>query len=69
MNLRQRFGARILELRHQNGLSQEGLSEKSGVGVQHLSSIENGRKEICLDSIGRLAIALGVSLAELMKDM
>ena len=69
MNTRQRFGARLLKLRQQRDWSQERLSEESGVGVQHISNLERGTKEPCLDLMEKLAKSFEVTLAELLTDV
>ena len=66
---RQRFGRRVSTLRQKQGWSQEQLSERSNVGVQHISGIENGRVEACLDLIEKLAAGFGISIAELMTGV
>jgi transcriptional regulator with XRE-family HTH domain len=66
---RKRFGSRIVDLRKQHGWSQEQLSEKTDISTQHLSNIENGHKEACLDLIDKLAKSFNLTIAELMAGV
>jgi transcriptional regulator with XRE-family HTH domain len=68
-NLQRAFGARILELRNKAGWSQEQLSEKTGISTQHISNMENGHREPCLNNMARLAKAFGVKMGELLKKL
>jgi transcriptional regulator with XRE-family HTH domain len=67
--IQQRFGARVLRLRQQHGLTQEQLEGLSGLSREHISYIENGKREVCLGNIGRLAKAFKITISELMKDV
>jgi transcriptional regulator with XRE-family HTH domain len=62
------FGQRIRALRHDRGLSQEGLAELAGVHRTYLSSLERGERNVSLDNIYAIAEALGVSPAELFES-
>lgn len=61
------FGLRLRELRHARGLSQESLAELAGLDRTYVSSCERGHRNISLENIYRLAAALGVEPAELLK--
>ena len=67
--IQKRFGRRIRELRKARAWSQEKLCEVTGIGVQHISMIENGHKEAGLIVIGKMASAFNVSLSDLLKDV
>lgn len=62
------FGQHVRDLRAQRGLSQEELAERSGLHRTYISSLERGQRNVSLDNIHRLAIALGVSAGELLDD-
>lgn len=49
--------------------SQEDLSERSKISIRHISSMENGHREPCLSSLVSLALAFGVSAAELLDNL
>lgn len=44
--LSERIGHRITELRHQKGLTQLALSQKSKLDRSYLSNIENGKYDL-----------------------
>ncbi len=57
---------KIKELRTRKGLSQEELSEDSGLSLRTIQRIENGETEPRGDSLKKLANSLGVSPDELI---
>ena len=63
-----RFGKRLREVRKKVGISQEKLAELARLHRTYVSTVERGKQNISLINIERLALALGVSLAELMPD-
>jgi transcriptional regulator with XRE-family HTH domain len=64
-NLAVRLGARIKSLRKSRGLSQERLAEKSDITPKYLSRLEVGQQSPSIETLARLAEALGVELWEL----
>ena len=60
-------GRIIRELRTQQGISQEVLSGLAGVARSHLTMIENGSKNANVDTLWRIADALGIRLSELIR--
>ncbi len=60
------IGNRIRVLRKEKGLSQERLSEISGLHPTSLSNIERGKVDSAVSNYISLAQALGVTLAELV---
>ncbi len=61
------FGSAIRRRRRELELSQESLSERSGVHWVYISHIENGQKSPTLRVIERLAVALHMKVSALMK--
>jgi transcriptional regulator with XRE-family HTH domain len=57
---RRAFGDRVRELRKQAGLTQEALAGAAGMDRSFLAEIEGGRTNPSLDTMHRLADALGV---------
>lgn len=55
------FGARLRDLRQDQGLSLAQLSKKTGIGKGHLSSIECGFAVITTETIERIAKGLELS--------
>ena len=64
-----RFGARIRDLRHAAGFSQERLAEISDLDRTYISGIERGRRNVSLQNISALSDALEISLSELFEDL
>lgn len=64
-DLQAAFGRRVRALRKDRELSQEELAHRAGLHWTYVGGIERGERNPALANIGRLARALGVSLAEL----
>ena len=63
---RKAFGVVISKLRVQKGLTQENLSGLAGISRSHLAALENGEKTVKLDTLWRIADALGIGPAALI---
>ncbi len=62
-------GMVISRLRLQRGLSQEVLSGLACMSRSHLAMIETGAKNPKVDTLYRIADALGISLSELFRQI
>lgn len=60
-------GQVIGRLRMQREMSQEVLSGLSGVARSHLAMIETGNKNANVDTLWRIAGALGLRLSDLIR--
>jgi ribosome-binding protein aMBF1 (putative translation factor) len=69
IDIRQRFGQRVRELRKAKSLSQEGFAAKCGIDRTYVGGIERGIYNPALRKIEAIADALGVSLSELMRGL
>ncbi len=49
---------------HQKGISQEELAARAGLHRNYVGSVERGERDIGVTAAGRLARALGLTLAE-----
>src|SRR5437667_8358571 len=67
MDLREVFATNLRRLRHAKGLSQDDLAYEAEVSRSYLSQIEKGVFFASLKIVGRLAQALDVEPAELLK--
>jgi transcriptional regulator with XRE-family HTH domain len=65
--IRTKFGKRLRRLRRMQDVTQEQLSEKSGVSSDFISQIERGLNSPSLDTIQKLADGLGVPIEELFQ--
>ena len=68
-SIERRFGRRIRELRERAGWSQEGFAEACGLHRTYIGGIERGERNVSLVNIERIAIALGVPIADLFADL
>ena len=59
-----KVGQRIKELRLKLGLSQEALANNANVDRTYMTDVENGRRNISVEVLERIIIALGVSYGE-----
>jgi len=57
-------GRRIRVLRTQKGWTQQILADHAELTREHISELENGKKEIGIRTIERIASAFDLSLAE-----
>ncbi|MDC8786315.1 helix-turn-helix domain-containing protein [Roseateles koreensis] len=65
--LRKIFAAAVQAYRKKLGLSQEALGSKAGLHRTYVSQVEQCRQAATLDSIERMANALGVAPHLLLK--
>lgn len=61
-------GARIADVRRQNGLSQAQLAERAGFSQQMIGDYETGRRRIPACNLAAIADALGVPAVELFAN-
>lgn len=71
MNLKQeilvKFGERVRKIRKEKGLSQEELAHKADLHRTYIGMIERAEKNITLINIEKIANALEVEIANLIK--
>lgn len=65
---RELLAKRIKELRLEKGWSQEDLAAASGLHRTYIGTVERAEQSITVDSIDKLARALGVTVSELFKS-
>lgn len=63
------FGRQLATLRREAGFSQEALALESGLARSYLGGVERGQRNIALLNICRLATALSISPADLLKTL
>ena len=66
-NVRIAFGRRLRELRHRVALSQEALALQCGLDRSYVGQVERGERNLSLENIHKLAAALKVEPAELLR--
>ena len=66
MNINERFGKRIKEIRKAKGLSQEKLANLAEVDRTYLPEVERGERNISLVVAEKIANALGEKLSKMI---
>lgn len=64
MDIRKNLGARVRELRLQLGYSQEAFSHECGLDRTYIASLENGKRNVSIENIEKIATALRLTLTE-----
>mgnify|MGYP003471838059 FL=1 len=67
-SVRELFARRVKELRAKRGWSQDELAAQSGLHRSYVGIIERCEKSATLDTVERIAKALGVDVGELFED-
>lgn len=63
------FARNLKRARERAELSQEALADKAGMHRNEISLLERGEREPKIGTVARLAKALGVPTADLLKGM
>lgn len=64
-NIKVKFGCTIKKLRTEKGISQEKLAELSNLHRTYIGSLEMGKRNVSLENINKLAIALDCKISDL----
>lgn len=62
MDIKQEFGKRLNQLRKEKKMSQEMLAELSGLNRPYISAIEQGKRNVSIEVIEKLAQALNIEI-------
>jgi transcriptional regulator with XRE-family HTH domain len=65
---RRLLGEAIRAKRRKAGFSQERLAEKADLSTVFISRVERGKESPSVDSLGKIARALGVRVRDLVQD-
>ena len=68
MDIKLKVGQRIKQLRKKLELSQEGLAYEAEVDRTYVTDVENGRRNISVEVLERLIVALKVSFTEFFNS-
>jgi transcriptional regulator with XRE-family HTH domain len=60
------LGRAIAAERHRHGLTQMQFAKKAGVNRAYLSDVEQGHRNVTMDVLVRLALALDLNVSDLM---
>lgn len=64
MDVKIKVGTRLRELRIKNNLTQQQLSMVADIDRTYISDVENGRRNISIETLETLIKGLNVSLAQ-----
>ena len=67
-SLERYIGNTIRELRHKHGLTIAEIADQTGISRGMLSKIENAQTATSLETLGKLAKALGISLSAFFRN-
>ena len=62
------IGKRLISLREQCGLTQNGLAEKAGVSQTHLRRVELGQADITIGHLQLLCDAMSISIQDFFRE-
>lgn len=68
-SIKSQFGKRIQTLRKQLGLSQERFSLKIEMDRTYYASVENGKRNISLENIKKIADGFNISISKLFEEI
>lgn len=66
-NAQRLFATNMRRIRKEKGLTQERVAEAAGLHPNYISSVERAERNISICNIERIAIALGVTMADLVS--
>lgn len=69
MDIKEKVGRRIRQLRKELDISQEALALKAEVDRTYVTDVEAGRRNVSLEILERLIKALEVSFKEFFKSI
>lgn len=68
LDVQVRFAANMRRLRKAKKLTQEQVAELAELHPNYISSVERAQRNVSLRNIERIALALGVTMADLVSD-
>jgi len=67
MSIKEKIGERIKDLRNKAGISQMELANIADLDRTYITSVENGKRNISIVNLEKIALALNVSLKTFFK--
>ncbi|MDD4847818.1 MAG: helix-turn-helix transcriptional regulator [Bacteroidales bacterium] len=64
MEIKEKVGKRLRELRTEKGLSQEKFSFECGLDRTYIAGIEQGRRNVSIMNIEKISFAFGISISD-----
>ncbi|PZX95052.1 transcriptional regulator [Flavobacterium aquariorum] len=69
MNIKEKFGFKVKELREQKGFSIEFLANISNVDRTYISDIEKGKRNVSIEIIEKIILALDSDFATFFNEL
>lgn len=69
MNIKKKIGERIRELRNEKKLSQEKLAFDSNIDRTYMSHLENGRKNVSVETLEKIIKSLDTDFSSFFKTI
>lgn len=66
--IKMQFGKRMRQLRKGRGLSQEAFADTCGLDRTYIGGIERGERNVSLENISKIAVALNIPPSELFRS-
>lgn len=67
MDVKAEYGKKVKEIRKKKGVSQESLADLAGLDRTYISDIENGKRNVSLETIFKIAEALNIPVVEFFE--
>ncbi len=67
--IKESFGKRVRKLRTSAGISQDKFALAIGMDRTYLASVENGKRNISIENISKIAKGLNITLEKLFKEI
>jgi transcriptional regulator with XRE-family HTH domain len=68
MDVKKQFGSNLRKLRLSRKMSQEALAHCADLDRTYIPSIEKGERNVSIEVVSKLAIALEVDISEFFKN-
>ena len=69
MTIHEKFGLAVATLRKERGYSQERFALEANIARKYMSDIENGKRNVSLDVIKRIADKLEIPISKLFEEV
>jgi transcriptional regulator with XRE-family HTH domain len=67
MDVKVEYGKKVREIRKREEVSQESLADLAGLDRTYISDIENGKRNVSIETIFKIASALGTPVVEFFE--
>jgi transcriptional regulator with XRE-family HTH domain len=68
MNIKEKFGFKVKQLREEKGFSIEYLANISNVDRTYISDIEKGKRNVSIEIMEKIILALDTDFIEFFND-